>query len=61
MYCKVIGELVVLTNVCAGMLVVPLAAAPVMPAGMLQVHAMVTLDEVDERLTADVCPPEQMV
>lgn len=55
------GELVVLTNVCAGMVVVPLAAAPVIPAGMLQVQAMVTLDDVEVKLTAAVCPPEQMV
>lgn len=55
------GELVVLTNVCAGMVVVPLAAAPVIPAGMLQVQAMVTLDDVEVKLIAAVCPPEQMV
>ncbi len=42
------------------MVVVPLVAAPVIPEGAVQVHAMETGDVVDDRFTAAVWFPVQM-
>ena len=51
----------VLINVCTGMLVVPLSAAPVIPAGGVQVHDIVADAVLEVRFTAAVCAPEHIV
>ncbi len=60
-YCRVMGAFVLLMSVCAGMEVVPLLAAPVIPKGALQVQLKLTPGVVDVKLTAVDVNPEQMV
>ncbi len=58
----VTGEVVVLVSVIAGMLVVPLVVvSPLIPAGGLQLHAMVTGLDADDMVTAELGLLEQIV
>ena len=56
------GALVVLTRVIAGIVVVPLVVvSPVIPAGGVQLHVIVTGLEVDDIVTAELWLLEQIV
>ena len=54
------GVFVAFTKVCAGIVLVPLLAAPVIPAGAAQVHAMEADPVLEERFTAVDWLPVQM-
>ena len=60
-YCRIMGAFVLFTSVCAGMDVVPLPEAPVIPDGTLQVQLKLTPGVVDVKVTAVDGNPEQMV
>ena len=50
-----------LTSVCAGIVVVPFAVAPVIPAGTAAVQLMVTPGVGELNVTGEVLEPEQIV
>ena len=55
------GATVVFTSVCTGMVVLPLLAAPVMPAGATLVQAMLAAGVVELRVMVAVWLAEQIV
>ncbi len=55
------GAFVAFTKVCAGIVLVPLLAVPVIPAGAVQVHAMEADPVLGDRLTAVDWLPVQML
>lgn len=61
MYNTVSGVVPLFTNVCTGMLFVPLAVAPLIPAGIVAVQAKVTPGVAEVRFTLAVESPLQIV
>ena len=60
-YTTVKGPWVLFTKVCAGMVLTPFAAAPVIPAGILAVHEICAFGVVLVIFTAVEVLPEQSV
>ena len=60
-YVTVIGSVVLFTNVCAGIVPVPLVVTPEMPSGCTQSHGRLTPVVNDDKVTNVVVSPEHIV